>query len=100
MTNYEEFLASKFNFCTSSGFVISQEAINPMLFPHQRDIVQWAVNKGRAAVPYRAIKLGRYGCAAELSAEYFKDGVRYLREAEREVESPTLFDLLDAATVA
>jgi DNA modification methylase len=50
---------------------------------------------GIMTVPYRAIKLGRYGRAAELSAEYFKDGVRYLREAELKRNAPTLFDALE-----
>jgi hypothetical protein len=47
-------------------------------------------------VAYRAIKLGRYGRAAELNAEYFRDGVRYLREAEMKRNAPSLFDVLDS----
>lgn len=52
---------------------------------------------GLMTVPYRAIKLGRYGRAAELNAEYFRDGVRYLREAEAKRNAPTLFDILPEA---
>ena len=49
---------------------------------------------GLMTVPYRAIKLGRYGIGCELSAEYFADGVEYLRSADAERDAPTLFDLI------
>lgn len=54
---------------------------------------------GLFTVPYCAIKLGRRGAAVELNADYYRDGVRYLREAEREAGTPTLFaaEGLDAA---
>lgn len=52
---------------------------------------------GLGTVPYRAIKLGRRGRGAELNAEYFADSLRYLRLAEIEASSPTLFDFEDAA---
>jgi DNA modification methylase len=49
---------------------------------------------GLFTVPYRALKLGRRGRAAELSAAYFADGVKYLEAAEREMSMPSLFDTL------
>lgn len=49
---------------------------------------------GLFTVPYRALKLGRRGRAAELSASYFADGVKYLEAAEREMAMPSLFDTL------
>lgn len=49
---------------------------------------------GLFTVPYRALKLGRRGRAAELSASYFVDGVKYLEAAERELAMPSLFDTL------
>jgi len=54
---------------------------------------------GLMTVPYRAVKLGRFGMATELSASYFADGVGYLQAAEREFDMPTLFDFeeLEAA---
>jgi DNA modification methylase len=55
---------------------------------------------GLMTVPYRAIKLGRRGKAAELNPEYFRDGLRYLRAAEREIDVPTLFDMLPAEVIA
>lgn len=50
---------------------------------------------GLFTVPYRAILMGRRGRAAELNPGYFLDGVKYLQAAERQVDTPTLFDLLD-----
>ena len=47
---------------------------------------------GLFTVPYRAIKLGRRGRAAELNPRYFDDGLRYLHAIEREVSMPSLFD--------
>jgi DNA modification methylase len=48
---------------------------------------------GIMTVPYRAVMLGRIGIATELNTEYWRDGLSYLRAAEIEVVSPTLFDL-------
>lgn len=45
---YAEFLASKTAHVRFGG--ISPGEINPSMFPHQRDIVRWALKKGRAAV--------------------------------------------------
>ncbi|UXA66060.1 DNA methyltransferase [Xanthomonas prunicola] len=50
---------------------------------------------GLFTVPYRALKLGRQGRAAELSTAYFMDGVRYLQAAEREIAMPDLFATMD-----
>ncbi|NIJ89479.1 DNA modification methylase [Xanthomonas campestris] len=50
---------------------------------------------GLFTVPYRALKLGRQGRAAELSTAYFMDGVKYLQAAERERSMPDLFATID-----
>jgi len=55
---YEEFLAAKFAVTEATGFEISADEINPLLKPHQRDIVRWAVRKGRAAI-FAAFGLGK-----------------------------------------
>ncbi len=52
---------------------------------------------GLMTVPYRAILKGRRGQASELSATYFRDGLRYCREAEAKRSIPTMFDLLGIA---
>ncbi|TLP68202.1 DNA methylase N-4 [Pseudomonas nitroreducens] len=51
---------------------------------------------GLMTVPYRAIKLRRYGRACELSPAYFLDGAAYCAAAAREMAMPDLFALLDA----
>ena len=55
---------------------------------------------GLFTVPVRAIKLKRRGRAAELSADYFMDGVKHLEAQEREMSMPTLFDTLPVEIAA
>lgn len=50
MTDYKEFLKSKALIAPSSGIEVSRDEINPMLFDFQRDLVIWALRKGRAAI--------------------------------------------------
>lgn len=76
--------------------------------PLQLDIVERLINRysnpgevvfdpfgGIMTVPYVAVKMGRDGWANELNADYFRDGLGYLREADAARDVPTLFDLLD-----
>jgi hypothetical protein len=56
--SYEEFLASKFQFSVSHGFEIELGELNPILKPHQADLVRWALLKGRAAI-FAAFGLGK-----------------------------------------
>ena len=51
---------------------------------------------GLMTVPLRAMALGRRGMGVELNPEYFRDGCRYLREAEAKRATPSLFERLDA----
>lgn len=55
---YEDFLASKRAAVTSSGFFVDELALNPRLFPFQRDIVKWALRGGKRAV-FAATGLGK-----------------------------------------
>lgn len=48
MPDYQAFLLSKRISAEPSGF--AQDAINPTLFPFQREIVRWALRRGRAAI--------------------------------------------------
>ena len=48
--NYQEFLQSKTKRQRDYGIVVSKEQINSMLFDFQKDIVKWAVRKGRCAI--------------------------------------------------
>jgi DNA modification methylase len=46
---------------------------------------------GLGTVPMRAVMLGRRGRGAELNEAYWKDSIRYLKQAEREMATPDLF---------
>jgi hypothetical protein len=50
MSDYQAFLASKRIQTQASGIEVDPTGIHPMLFPFQRDLVIWALRKGRAAV--------------------------------------------------
>lgn len=50
MTDYEEFLSHKTPQAMAWGRKVEDGAINPILFPFQRAVTKWALNKGRAAV--------------------------------------------------
>jgi len=45
--NYSDFLKSKIVFANESGFEITKNDINPILKPHQKDVVIWNVRGGR-----------------------------------------------------
>lgn len=75
--------------------------------PLQLDIVERIINRysnegdlvldpfgGLMTVPMTAVKMKRRGYGIELNADYFRDGVGYLQEAENEMETPTLFDFI------
>lgn len=49
-SSYEAFLAGKVRFRHEHGFALSADDVHPMALPHQRDMVCWAVRKGRAAL--------------------------------------------------
>lgn len=56
--NYNDFLQTKICLSTNQGFTISLNDINPILYPHQKDIVQWAIAGGRRAI-FAAFGLGK-----------------------------------------
>ena len=47
---YEEFIESKKPKVIKSGFEVDRSSLNPLLFDWQKDIVYWALRKGRAAL--------------------------------------------------
>ncbi len=47
---YQEFLSSKRILAPACGFDVADSDLNPMLFPFQRDIVRWALKRGKAAI--------------------------------------------------
>lgn len=50
MLNYEDFLKNKAFVIESTGIKIDNDDLNPNLFDFQKDIVRWALAKGRAAI--------------------------------------------------
>jgi hypothetical protein len=50
MTDYGAFLERKMPMLPSSGIEVDPDAIHPSLFPFQRDLVRWALRKGRSAI--------------------------------------------------
>lgn len=52
---------------------------------------------GLGTVAYVALKLRRQGIVVELNTDYFRDAVGYLRRAEAETRTPTLFDFEEVA---
>lgn len=77
--------------------------------PLQFDIVDRLINRysnegdiifdpfgGIGTVPMRAIKMHRRGLMTELNEGYFRDAVGYLGEEEAKIDTPTLFDLIEA----
>lgn len=62
---YREFLEAKKCLAPHAGFHVEATEINPMLKPHQRDIVQWALFGGRRAI-FAAFGLGKSFCQLEI----------------------------------
>lgn len=50
---------------------------------------------GLMTVPYCAIRMGRRGYGIELNGQYFADGVNYLKAAEHNMTTATLFDVAE-----
>ena len=48
--NYQEFLKTKELKTIHAGFDVPDEWLSNRLFPFQRDIVKWAIKKGKAAI--------------------------------------------------
>ena len=85
----------------------SRRKKNLHICPLQLDIVERIINRysnpgetvldpfgGLMTVPYMAVKLGRKGYGIELNLDSFRDGVGYLKQAEKQKTVPTLFDFV------
>lgn len=56
--SYDEFIKSKVRLATTDGFDVDDSEINPILKPHQRLVVQWAVKGGKRAL-FESFGLGK-----------------------------------------
>jgi DNA modification methylase len=89
---YEEFLRAKLQAPPSYGFEIADAEIHPILKPHQRDIVRWAVHRGRAAI-FAAFGLGKTIMQLEASRILAaKTGGRFLIVAPLGVRAEFMHD--------
>lgn len=69
---YKDFLETKIELATESGFVVDPKQVNKVLKPHQRDAVVWALKGGRRAL-FESFGLGKTVQEIEfchLAAEY------------------------------
>ena len=100
--SYAEFLAAKVAIAPETGIVITDDEIHPLLKPHQRAMVQWAVQGGRRAL-FASFGLGKSLCQLEICRLILKHaggtglivcplGVRqeFLRDAAM-IETPIRF---------
>jgi len=55
---YQEFLNTKIELASESGFEISEDEINDVLMPHQKIAVKWALRGGRRAL-FESFGLGK-----------------------------------------
>jgi SAM-dependent methyltransferase len=58
VSDYAAFLRDKIKMASFKGFDIKPEAAHPCLYPHQRDIVRWAVLGGNRAI-FASFGLGK-----------------------------------------
>ena len=50
MKNYLQFVQDKVAVAAGTGFELDDADLHPILMPHQRDIVRWAVRGGNRAI--------------------------------------------------
>lgn len=70
--DYEQFLESKKITVKPCGINIAVDDINPLLFDFQRDIVRWALAKGKAAI-FAGTGLGKTGMQLEWGSQVHKN---------------------------
>lgn len=78
--NYAEFLTRKVQFDTTYGNVVDPDDVNPVLLPHQRDIVTWAVRGGRRAI-FASFGLGK----SVSSTNYWRPPTLSKADARRDI---------------
>lgn len=68
---YEQFLKNKVIIAEDHGFDVDESEINPLLFPHQRDIDLWALKGGRRAI-FANFGLGKTFMQLEIAVQCIK----------------------------
>lgn len=68
---YIDFLKTKQTLAVNAGFDIDKSKLNPQLFDYQKDIVRWALKKGKAAL-FEDCGLGKTIQQLEFAYQVFK----------------------------
>lgn len=71
MKNYDEFLKTKYVKHNHYGFEIDITELNDKLFDYQRDIVKWALRKGKAAI-FAGTGMGKTFMQLEWATQVFR----------------------------
>lgn len=71
MNEYEDFLKNKRFVLESCGFDVDKSTLNPMLYEFQKDIVRWALAKGRACI-FADCGLGKTAMQLSWSYQIYK----------------------------
>ena len=66
--DYQEFLENKIVVAESFGYEIEKEKLNPILLPHQKDIVHWSISGGRRAI-FASFGLGKTVMQLEIAKQ-------------------------------
>ena len=70
---YESFIAKKRETTPPTGFTVDRDYLHTSLFEFQRDIVRWALRRGRAAV-FAMTGLGKTRMQVEWARVVAEDG--------------------------
>lgn len=71
MKEYKEFLESKIVVAEKFGYDIDSSSINPLLLPHQKTIVEWALSGGRRAI-FASFGLGKTIMQIEIGVQVIR----------------------------
>ena len=89
MINYQDFIKNKIQVFESVGFEIEKSDLNHKLFDFQKDIVRWALRKGRAAI-FADCGMGKTAMQLEWANQiYKKEGGKILILAPLAVAAQT-----------
>ena len=72
LDQYFDFLQQKFPIAEISGFVIDTDTLHPMLKPHQKELVKWALYGGRRARSLAISHRQQFAAAWGAEGHYFK----------------------------
>lgn len=103
--NYEKFLETKEIKIKPSGLKVKLDEIHEQLFDFQKDIVKWALRKGKSAI-FAGTGLGKTlmqlewarFVGAELKTSYYNVACKNLEKAILERSQADIFDILEEET--